>query len=230
MLDKLKVVNIYVDSFNLYHGLLERGPGGRAPDKESGRRWLNLVSVSKAMSDKHFGEKKSKIGKVYLFTAPVESAPEDKQMPRRQESLFRALKHAGVEIVFGHFSKHIRSMKAVHPSELKSENFNSWIEVWGKEEKRSDVNLAAYMVRDAAKGKMDAAILISHDTDFKGAVDIVRKDFDKEVYIVNLEGNELPPALRRAGSGVLELTDSLVKNHQFPDKIPGTTIHKPAKW
>lgn len=41
-------------------------------------------------------------------------------------------------------------------------------------EKGSDVNLAVSLVRDDAIGSMDAALIVTGDSDIQGAVDIVR--------------------------------------------------------
>ena len=53
------------------------------------------------------------------------------------------------------------------------------------EEKRSDVNIATSMVLDAVNNRAESFVLVSGDTDFIGPVNIVRKDYGKNVIVLN---------------------------------------------
>ena len=209
-------VNVYVDSFNLYFGLLK---------DQSGCRWLNLTSLSEALCGKipeGAQDAAPRLRVIYFFTAHVRATKEDPGKSNRQEVYLRALRHYGVRVVHGYFLRNRRWMRAA--------DTDSPVRVWHTEEKGSDVNLATQMVRDAAKDEMDAAILISNDGDFKAAIACVREDFGKDVYVVVPRKRPPTRGLDQAASGVMGLSRSFVRAHQFPEKIPGTTIRKPLLW
>ncbi len=216
MQDKPRV-NVYVDSFNLYFGLLK---------DQHGCRWLSLTSLSQTLCGQLPQLRQDmapRIQSIYFFTAHVRATNEDPKKNNRQRVYLRALKHDGVRVIVGYFSRNRRKMRAVDSKRS--------VRVWHTEEKGSDVNLATQMVRDAAKDEMDAAILISNDGDFKAAVACVRQDFQKDVYVVALVNNRQPTrGLKEAASGILKLSRPLVRRHQFPETIPGTTIRKPPSW
>ena len=49
--------------------------------------------------------------------------------------------------------------------------------VWKLEEKKTDVNLAMRIYRDANKGRYDRIILVSNDSDAEPALAAIREDF-----------------------------------------------------
>jgi hypothetical protein len=54
------------------------------------------------------------------------------------------------------------------------------VEVLKTEEKGSDVNIAAHLVNDAHKGRFEAAVLITNDSDLLTPMQIVRRELKEK--------------------------------------------------
>ena len=98
------------------------------------------------------------------------------------------------------------------------------------EEKGSDVNLAAHLLNDAWKGLFEVAVVISNDTDLVTPVRMVTTERKKPVFIVCPGRWQMAPKLANVASHVRHIRPALLKAAQFPDRLPGTTILKPADW
>ena len=79
----------------------------------------------------------------------------------------------------------------------------------------TDVNLAVDMVYHAAKGHMDAAILVSRDGDFAGAVQIVKNE-GVICEICTLEGCEKAQELIMAADNIrsVAITEDLFRKER----------------
>ena len=99
------------------------------------------------------------------------------------------------------------------------------------DEKGSDVNLATYLVRDAAKGESTKAIVISNDSDLVEPLRVVRSDFGVDVYLVNPQKRAVAE-LSRAANGTRDITLSTLAGCQLPAQLTDAvgTINKPAAW
>lgn len=53
------------------------------------------------------------------------------------------------------------------------------------EEKGSDVNIAAHLLRDGFKGAFEAAVLLTNDSDLVEPVKIVRRELGLSIVILN---------------------------------------------
>ena len=213
----------YIDGFNLEYGLSERPTGGREG------RWLNPAALLRRVAplrDLRF---------VKYFTAPLtvnelSKRRGDPGQPARQAEYWRALETIpNLEIILGHFRVDARFMPLANASgPLK------YAPVWKSEEKGSDVNLAAHLVWDAARGAFDRAAVVSNDSDLAEAVRIVTREIGREVYVLS------PPrhrgtvkALRDAATESRVILPKYVRNAQFPPSLPdgkGGTIVKPQGW
>ncbi len=98
------------------------------------------------------------------------------------------------------------------------------------EEKGSDVNLACHLVNDAWAGRFDAAAVISNDTDLAEPIRIVTQELNKSVVLLCPSRFGASQHLQNVASSVRHIHYNHLKTSQFPDPIPGTTIHKPASW
>jgi len=99
------------------------------------------------------------------------------------------------------------------------------------EEKGSDVNLGAHLVRDAFLGAFEHAVLVTNDTDLKEPLRLVVQE-------VNLPATLLTPTnrpavtLRNLATEVRHLSPYLGVS-QFPDPVIGSDgrlIAKPTDW
>ena len=202
---------VYIDAFNLYNGCISGSPS----------KWLDLETFAKQLLPAE------QIVAIRYFTAHV-SGKEDADAPRRQTTFLRAVATLpAVSIHLGKFkTRPVRMRKAKPPPNT--------VEVIRREEKRSDVNLAAYMVRDCAAGVLDTVVLVSNDSDFTDLLSLVKKEYGVRVGVVNPH----PPSKRSLElAGVADFTKQVAKSvlagSQFPPRIvvPGRKpIIKPPSW
>ncbi len=115
--------------------------------------------------------------------------------------------------------------------------------VWKIEEKKTDVNLALGMYRDAAKGLVDRIILVSNDSDTEPVLDAIRQDFPnimigvlmprKPVLAVNQPQRRRSGSLASRADWTIEcIVDEQLQAAQLPDSIPTKKkpIRKPLHW
>lgn len=211
---------VYVDGFNLYH---------RALQNRREFRWLNL----KALADTVLSEANI-VTAVRYYTARV-SAKIDPEAPRKQQLYLDALATVPeISIHFGNFLVTEKYSRLPEPRNGKA-TFKPWPEVvlvQKIEEKGSDVNLAAHLLRDAYTGQFDVAAVITNDTDLVEPIRIVVKELNRPVGI-------LTPVSKPAGSlaavcsFVRHIRDDHLERSLFPDELTtthGKVIRKPDDW
>lgn len=208
----------YIDGYNLYYGLL----------KGTKFKWLDLIAlVTKSLRPDH------ELVKVRYFTAPVRTYPHDAAAVERQNAYLQALSACPlIETQLGFYSKNPTLLPA-YENQCKACEVpsNGLIRVVKLEEKRSDVNIATSMLMDAFYGKADSFVLVSGDTDFIGPVTIVRKDFKKNVIVLNPHVRRSD--LERYASYYKDIPRDLPSCCQLPDIVPlpnGYSIHRPEAW
>ena len=216
--------NVYIDGLNLYNGVV-----GSTPYK-----WLNPQVLVQALLPG------VSISRIRYFTARVVSFPHDPDAPTRQRVYLRALETLpNLSITEGQFKKRMPwypqfPLVYANGADPRSEP-PLMVQVVRYEEKRTDVNLAAYLLADCFNGEYDQAVVISNDSDLALPIRMVRDDFGKEVVVVC--------PLRRAAYGVRELDEastrmihSINASHlaasQFPDEVIDAkgTFRKPRGW
>ena len=208
----------YIDGYNLYYGLL----------KGTKYKWLDLIALVRAsLRSDH------DLVKVRYFTAPVRTYPHDPPAIERQNAYLQALSAFPlIETTLGYYSKN-PTVLPVYETRCKTcdvpENGLLW--VVKLEEKRSDVNVATAMLMDAFNNRADSFVLVSGDTDFCGPLTILRKDFKKNVIVLNPHSRHSD--LGRYASYYKDIPRDLPARCQLPDVVPlpnGNTIHRPSAW
>lgn len=158
---------VYVDGFNLYHRLLEPNPA---------LKWLNLEAWCSRLLPQ------SQVDRIRYFTTHVKARPNDVSKPARQHAYLRAL--ATLPIV------------SVHLGQFKTRERRMWLKtpahggpntalVLYEEEKRSDVNLATYLLVDGFRGLYELAVVISDDSDLKLPIEMVTNELNLPVWVLN---------------------------------------------
>lgn len=99
-----------------------------------------------------------------------------------------------------------------------------------KEEKGTDVNLSVHLLNDAWKGAFDVAAVITNDTDLVTPIRMVTVERNKPVYVICPGRWQIAPKLAHVASYVRHIRPQMLRNAQFPDRLPGTTISKPTSW
>ena len=107
------------------------------------------------------------------------------------------------------------------------------------EEKGSDVNLGAHLVRDALLDKFDTAYVLTDDTDLCEPVRIVTKEAKKHVCIIapnrsREHQHPIPaPSLAKLASSIHYIDDAELARSQFPNEIIRVgkkPVIKPKSW
>lgn len=200
-------VTMYVDGFNLYHGLVER-------QATKGYRWLNLWRLGE-----HLLLQQHRLERVVFFTSVP---PWDPGKAQRHRTYIAALKSAGVEVVEGRFQVDEKRCRA-----RCREAFPYHVE------KLTDVNIASTMLADAVEGRFDWAYLLTGDADQSPAVRALRRVAPKaKVHVIFPPRRHSAELQKLADRYYGEIGWAKLRDSQFPDQIttPGRIIQKPKTW
>lgn len=201
---RLLRVNMYVDGFNLYHGMHSKF--------ERRYLWLDLRALAtKLLKDGQM------LAEVHYFTARMRGGGDS---AARQAEYLGALRATGVNVVEGRFQeKHMqcRTCRA------------EWL---SHEEKESDVSLSVALVEDAANDMFDVALLLTGDSDMCPAVRAVRRLRPRARVIAVFPPARSSGDLRRTAQGVLQLSQTPLRQSQLPDAVqtPARTYQRPPHW
>ena len=216
---------VYIDGFNLYYRMLKDRPG---------LKWLNPLLLARTVLDPTHD-----IIRVNYYIARVSSRPHDPDAPARQAMYLNAL--ATVPEIRIHEGKFMLSrpwMPLASPPQSKPQDYG-WrlppptvVRVEKTEEKGSDVNLGAHLVRDAFTDAFDVAVVITNDTDLVEPVRIAVAEAGKRVGIL-FPVNYPSQSLQDAASFYLRLRNGHLARAQFPDAIElanGEALSRPPTW
>jgi len=227
---------VYIDGYNLYYGRL-RG---------TSYKWLDVVSLFRSLLIQR--DQNECLSRVNLFTAHALAnfASHGKASVEAQSAYHRALKamhHDLIEITYG--SHTFDKNGALLPTFLEGQPYDRTkrTRVWKLEEKKTDVNLAICMYRDASKGLYDRIILVSNDSDSEPALQAIRDDFAHITIgvVMPIRPTEKSSTSYRRASGSLVnladwaieyITDEQLIQAQLPGQIATKKkpILKPAHW
>ena len=229
----------YVDGFNLYYGALKGTP----------YKWLDLGALCDAIVPL------DQVTKIVYFTAPIKPTIEDStnQANRRQQIYWRALRlDSRIEIVQGVFKTAARwqpfvdqAWSTVTRPRIRPTNYVDGVEdrfagrltrvpkayVLKTEEKSSDVNLGAHLLRDTYIGNLKKAVVITNDSDLKTPIGFAR-DHGVTVGLISPAAS-INRELRIQASFVQSIHGSMLKKYQFEDELvspTGSRISKPNVW
>lgn len=211
--------NFYIDGFNLYYGSLKT----RYPQY----RWLDIQALCENLVPNQ------RVNRVHYFTALLSNTANDALVELRQQTHLRALATLPkVEIHYGKFETRRRRMPLWEP--VRNVNAPQMVWVSRTEEKRSDVNLATYLLIDACYDDFDEAVVISNDSDLVEPITAVRDRFHKRIGVVNPDvAHRRSPDLQNAGSWAFPtIYGRYFRDSQLPDRIAddGGAFGKPSRW
>lgn len=198
---------VYVDGFNLYHGL-----------KQKFRRrllWLDLVTLSSSLRPA------STLVTVRYFTAPVlDDPPAASRQGRYQQALLA--QHPGkISIVQGRYQKKQLACRKCGAT---------WTHY---EEKETDVNIATAIVADAAAGLMDSALIVSADSDLVPAVKAARSITTKLFLAAAFPPERYSAELKKLMPASFHIGTTKLTQSQLPNVVTDTQGHvysRPTKW
>ena len=162
--------HIYVDGYNLYYGRLRGTP----------YKWLDVVALFSEMV--RTVEPGSEVVGVKYFTAPALArfATHGDASMQAQNDYHRALtaRYPQVfEVILGTHTW--EGNGTALPVFVQGQPFDksNTVKVWRVVEKKTDVNLALHMYRDACRGEVDQAVLVSNDSDAEPTLRALAEDF-----------------------------------------------------
>ena len=211
--------NFYVDGFNLYYGSLKGTPF----------RWLDLERMCQILFPK------ADIHLIRYFTAKVQRSDWDTSAPMRQEYYWRALRTLKkVKLHEGHFSSW-PTVLPQFPLAFGNESRRPLqVQVLRFEEKGSDVNLGAFLLRDCFLHECDEAVIISNDSDLATPIMMVANTCQIPITVVNPHDRQsFSRYLRKASTScVEEINRSVLTQSQFPLDLCDHkgTFSKPNSW
>jgi uncharacterized LabA/DUF88 family protein len=202
----------YVDGFNLYYGAVRATPD---------QKWLDLERYCKLLRPH------DDIVSIRYFSALVSGPTRS-----NQETYLRALSTTPlVEVVLGKFKqKNVKCGVATCTSPGQK-----WYQM--PEEKRTDVNIAVFMLDDAYQNACDQMIIFSGDSDLVPVINMVRRRFPAKKIIVYVPSRDpvrgAAVELRTAAHVNRTLPLQLLSKSQFPNQLQdgsGGVISKPPTW
>lgn len=186
----LMKIGVYVDGYNLYYG--GRGICGRG---QSGWRWLDIRSMARDVISAQSGWQAPLDLRVVYCTARIRGRG-NVSGQRDQDVYLRALqRHGAVDVIeFGTYVERISRSPLATPdrrgrpvlataqwpvvvkdaSGTDVPNATFIASVARREEKGSDVNVATHLLVDVLNGNVDAAVVVSNDSDLKTPIEIAR--------------------------------------------------------
>ncbi len=239
-------IGVYIDGFNLYYGARELCGRGTP-----GWRWLDLKGLSTELLPPSWlsGE----ISRIVFCTARVDPGS-DPSSAADQDVYLKALKASGsVDIIeYGYYVSRVKRAPLATPDRkgrpvltpsrwpvmVRDSNASDvpdakfMVSYAYREEKGSDVNVAAHMLLDILDGTVDAAIVISNDSDLRFPLQQARRRVP--VGTVNPTRSYIAGALRGTpndgvgGHWWRQLTASDCAAHQLPNPIG--TYTRPDGW
>lgn len=209
---------VYVDGFNLYHGMRER----------SLRRfyWLDLWELAKRLCTQ-----REELQLVRYFTTRVPGAKlgrsiaenQDAEASRsRQNTFLDALRlNSKIHITYGKFIE--------CPAEGCEKCGHYWFR---QEEKETDVNLAVSVLTDAINDEFDVAYIISGDSDQAPTIRALKALRPKKRVVAVFPPNRVSTELKKLSDRVLYINENHLRASQLPDEIQteGIVIRRPVSW
>lgn len=222
----MKRTVVYIDGFNLYHGMKAKG--------WEKYLWLDLAKFANALTPKG-----STLIRVRYFTSRVSSTPTDLGKAQRQSAYIDAIRSLSplVKLYEGNYQSHQSHCKHC---DNKVNCHSCGAPHIKPNEKKTDVNLATSLFVDAIEDICDTQILVSGDGDYENALKELRKLFPRKDLIVAFppmrKNNKLMDPTTQ--TGIMELTSD---EHHFAQNqladpfvflIDGKeiSIAKPSSW
>ena len=196
----------YIDGFNLYFGLREKG--------WHWFYWLNVQLLAQNLLK--FNQE---LVVTKYFTARIIGSP-DKE--KRQSTFIEALETVpNLEIFYGKYQ--------LNPRECTHCGFKDQV----PNEKMTDVNIAVEMLSDAVKDKFDTALLLSADSDLAPLIRAIKSTFTQKRVVVVFPPKRDSVELRNIAHACLRIGRANLVRSLFPDnvrKADGFILQCPPTW
>lgn len=214
-------VGFFVDGFNLYHSVTKVAQ----ETSDESVKWLDLQGLARGILP--LISPTASLASIHYFTAlPEHLYLTDPGRLQRHRTYLRALTAHGSlrpSIILGRIAQ-----QQVQVRTASAEITGS---IW--REKGTDVALAMALLREASKGDMDEAVIVSGDADYLPAVKVFREMYpDIGLRFAFPRGRASKELLREAPNS-FTLTSAAYLSHRLPERIrlpSGKFLHCPAEW
>ena len=196
----------YIDGFNLYFGLREKG-------------WHRFYWLNVQLLAQNLLKFNQELVMTKYFTARI-IGPPDKE--KRQSTFIEALETLpNLEIIYGKYQ--------LNPRECTHCGFKDQV----PNEKMTDVNIAVEMLSDAVKDKFDTALLLSADSDLAPLIRAIKSTFTQKRVVVVFPPKRDSVELRNIAHACLRIGRANLARSLFPDnvrKADGFILQRPPTW
>lgn len=186
--------------------------------------WLDLAGLIRELL-----LPQQRLEAVHFFTAPLNRA----EQSRRQNALFEANSMSPeLTIHKGEFQfNSVYCGACQRPLGCTECGSSNKVPI----EKQSDVSLGTQLGLDAGRNRFDTALIVSTDSDFVGAIGLVKDAFpDKRIVVALPPGRyERAQDLQKAATRSFRIYPASLKRAQLPDDVQtrdGLWVHRPSAW
>lgn len=243
-------VGVYVDGFNLYYGARHTCGRGTA-----GWRWLDIRSLAEALVAERMSWSGASVERVVYCTAVIDGASNPSGYADQDVYLKALLASGSVDYIeHGYYVSRVKRAPLAtadakgRPQVVRTED--GWpllvrdrqdkpsrgasfmVSYAYREEKGSDVNVASHLLLDVLEHTVDAAVVISNDSDLRHPIQQTR--LRVPVGTVNPSPTQLAGALRGTATDGIgghwwrKLTAADFTNHQLSNPAGGYS--RPPGW
>lgn len=241
-------IGVYIDAYNLYYG--GRNHCGRGV---AGWRWLDVRALSEALVREQPAWAGGFVERLVYCTARIDGRTNPEGHSEQDVYLKALLAMNSVDhIEYGNYVSRVKqSVLATRDKKGRPEVFTSnWpvmiqdesgekvenakfmVSYLHNEEKGSDVNVAAHLLADVIIGRVDAAIIVTNDSDLRLPIQMARNLVP--VGLVNPNTGHLAGALRATpAEGVgKHWFRQLEPRHFLENQLanPANGFTRPAAW
>lgn len=199
----------YIDGFNLYFGLRDKG-------------WRRYLWLNPQLLGRNMLKPGQDLCHTRYFTARITDNPRDPDKRRRQGVFLEAIATLSeTTMYYGHFLEKPRRCNACG---------STWMSY---EEKMTDVQIAVELLGDAFDDRFDTAIVISADSDLAPPISAIRTRFPHKTVVVACPPDRTSQKLRAVASAYFTLGRKVIQDSQFPDTITkpdGFMLSRPTLW
>lgn len=212
-----KVATVYIDGFNLYHGLVFKG--------WNQYKWLDLCAFSA-----HIIPSGYKLGRVRYFTSRIKKDVAKHNRQHRYLSALKAHNGSDIEIRYGNYQIFDSHCKHCGNSPVFCRDCGR--EFSKPNEKKTDVNLATFMLTDCFEKLTDCIVLISGDSDYEAPLNEIRRLFPSVYRVVAYPPKRRNPALEPLCDVAFDIPEDCFRDSLLPNpvKTKNGRLAKPTDW
>ncbi len=210
---------VYIDGFNLYHGIMNKG--------WDRYRWLDVFPFSHRLIPPNYS-----LNKVRYFTSHITG---DVLKHDRQQVYLNALKAKNgnaIEIQYGKYSNFATHCKFCDAKPVVCKNCG--VDYVKPNEKQTDVNICTAMLMDCFESQTDYIVLVSGDSDYEAPLKEISRAFPNVKRIIAFPPMRRNPKLYALCDQWFIIPEVHFSSSQLPDPVvsqkSGQKYSKPQSW